>query len=296
MIYGVKFVLRYLSGLAPAGRNLAVYPDDTFIVSYPRSGNTWTRFLLANLLRPHEPVTFLNIEEIIPDAEALSNRRLKSVPRPRFIKTHEYFDHRYGNVIYIVRDPRDVVISYYHFQRKYRHIPDECPLDLYVQDFVHSRRVSGSWGNWGENVGSWLGPRMGTPRFLLLRYEDLMADTAAELTRVCVFLGIHPDPGLLQRAIENSSAEHLRELERVQGREWVSTRSVRPDIPFIRTAEVGGWQTQLTPDSVRAIESAWGDLMRRLGYRLSSEEAQSPSTAGTPPAREPMEALKRGSA
>jgi sulfotransferase family protein len=61
-----------------------------------------------------------NIEQIIPDEEAQSNRYLKRVHSPRVIKSHQYFDHRYPKVLYITRDPRDVAFSYYNFCRKYR--------------------------------------------------------------------------------------------------------------------------------------------------------------------------------
>src|ERR1051326_236512 len=98
MIYGIRKIAKFLMGTDIAGRKLAVFPDDTFIVSYPRSGNTWTRFLIANLLHPDEPVTFRNISRLLRDSEARSSRYLKSIPRPRVIKSHEYFDHRYQRV------------------------------------------------------------------------------------------------------------------------------------------------------------------------------------------------------
>ena len=79
MIYGIKQVLKYILRRDIAGRSLAVYPDDTFIVSYPRSGNTWTRFLIANLLHPEEPATFANIERLVPDSEAQSSWSLKQI-------------------------------------------------------------------------------------------------------------------------------------------------------------------------------------------------------------------------
>src|SRR5208337_5516979 len=110
MIYGIKRVLKSAFGLDIAGRTLAVRPDDTFLVSYPRSGNTWTRFLIANLLHPQEHVTFANIERQVPDAEAQSSRYMRGVPSPRIIKSHSYFHPRYPRVIYIVRDPRDVAL------------------------------------------------------------------------------------------------------------------------------------------------------------------------------------------
>jgi hypothetical protein len=257
-----------------AGRNLAVYPDDTFIVSYPRSGNTWTRFLIANLLHPDEPATFANIERLVPDAEAQSSRALKRVPRPRCIKSHEYFDHRYRRVVYIVRDPRDVALSYYHFERKYQHIDDACPLDRYVEDFVNGRLNSADWGSWGENVGTWLSARAGDPDFLLLRYEDMIQDPDQQLARIARFLRIEADEQRRECVIERSSAQRMRELERKQGEEWVSTKNHRKDIPFIGTAASGEWKSKLSRRSVAQIESTWGALMQSLNYELVTEEGQ----------------------
>lgn len=271
MIYGLRTVFQYLLGRDIAGRNLLVYPDDTFIVSYPRSGNTWTRFLVANLLHPEQPASFATIERTVPDSEAQSSRYLRTVPRPRVIKSHEYFDPRFKQVIYIVRDPRDVALSYYDFQRKYRQIPDDYPIRQYVRDFVGGRLSSADWGTWAENVNSWISTRHGQPGFLLLRYEDMVADTRPELAKMAAFFGIEASPQLLRNTIERSSAERLRDLERTQGSEWVSTKNKRSDIPFIRTATAGGWRQKLPADSIAMIEAAWGPVMRNLGYRFAGD-------------------------
>jgi hypothetical protein len=111
VINELRNVWRYVLGWDRAGRDFRVYPDDVFVVSYPRSGNTWTRFLIANLIYQDDPVTFANVEQRIPDIYTSSKRHLKKLPRPRMIKTHEYFDPRYKKVVYIVRDPRDVALS-----------------------------------------------------------------------------------------------------------------------------------------------------------------------------------------
>jgi hypothetical protein len=214
MKYGVKRIAKYLLGTDIAGRQLAVRRDDTFIVSYPRSGNTWTRFLIANLLFPDQRISFTNIEQLIPDAEALSSRYLKSLPSPRVIKTHQYFDHRYAKVLYIVRDPRDVLVSYYHFYRKYRHIADDYPIDQFIHGVVNGALGATEWGTWAENVGTWVAARSGQPTFLLLRYEEMMADTPAELAKAAQFFGVDATPAQLCRAIENSSADRLRALEK----------------------------------------------------------------------------------
>ncbi len=280
MIYGIRSVLGYLLGTDKAERNFAVYRDDTFLVSYPRSGNTWTRFLIANLMYPAERVTFANIERLIPDTASQSNRALKRTPRPRIIKTHQYFDHRYRKMIYIVRDPRDVALSYYDFHRKYRTIEDSYPLEAWVKDFVRGNLTSADWGTWGENVASWLYTRGRSANFLLLRYEDMVENTPRELARIAHHLGVEVTTDRLDEVIRRSSADRMRELEKVEENEWVATKKHRKDIPFVRVAKAGGWRTKLPEPCVASIESTWGDLMSALGYELVSTGAPLTDTMG----------------
>ena len=276
MLYGIKSIVTYLLGTDIAGRNLAVRQDDTFLVSYPRSGNTWTRFLIANLVFPDKVVDFRNIEKLIPDANSQSSRTLKSAPPPRVIKTHEYFDHRYPKTIYIVRDPRDVALSYYQFSRKYGHIDEKVSLENFVDDFVCGRLISADYGTWGENVGSWMHARGHSLSFLLVRYEDMRQNPTTELIRISTFMGIRPDPVRLQKAVEQSSADHMRKLEELQDDQWQKTlgyvarreykKKKRKDIPFIGWAKAGGWRNSLPESCVHQIESAWGELMTTVGY------------------------------
>src|SRR5271163_2666342 len=132
LVGSVRQASRVLTGRQLAGRGVTVFPDDIFLVSYPKSGNTWTRFLLGNLMHTDCRITFSNVEQKVPDIYGASKNTLKKSPRPRLLKSHECFDPRYRRVIYVVRDPRDVAVSAYHYDRKCRNISDDFPVETYI--------------------------------------------------------------------------------------------------------------------------------------------------------------------
>jgi len=275
---------RVLGGRQIAGRGLTVFPDDVFLVSYPRSGNTWTRFLIGNLLSQGAPVTFSNIESRIPEIYFNRDRFLRQLPRPRMLKSHEPFQPHYPRVIYIVRDPRDVAVSFYHHNVKARNIPDDYPMADFVPRFI-AGEFDRKFGSWRDNVLSWITLRGNTPDFLMLRYEDMKRDTVSALSTIAGFLElssfsrIDTSPQFLQRAIELSSPERMRALEKKEAKQWVLTKDTRSDKPFVRSAAVGGWKSNLTPESVEAIESSWSGLMQDLGYELLSTHRPESSAA-----------------
>lgn len=257
-----------------AGRDVEVLPGDIFIVSYPKSGNTWTRFLLGNLIYENEPITFANVEDRVPSLYLYSSRKLKKLPR--ILKSHDCFDPRYKTVIYIVRDPRDVLVSAYHYAHKLKILPEGQPVEEFLPGLLDGTFRSGvrglvdpRWGSWHDNVASWLAMRHNR-KFLLLRYEDMLEDPERELVKIAEFLGIPSTPERLARAVKLSSAEHMRELEKKQSSLWTLTKDTRSDIAFVRKARSGTWESELSPAAVEKIEAAWGPLMRTLGYKLAS--------------------------
>ena len=266
---------RVLTGRQMAGRGVTVFPDDVFLVSYPRSGNTWARFLISNLIYQNEPTTFANVESRIPEIYFNPDHVMRRLPRPRILKSHECFQPHYPRVVYVARDPRDVAISYFHHNVKWRNIPEDYPMDDFVPRFM-AAEFDTRWGSWSDHITSWLSMRHGRKEFLFLRYEDMKKEPIAALKSIGHFLGegsfsnFDMTDQALANAVELSSPERMRKLEKEQAGKWVLTKQTRGDKPFVRTATAGGWKAVLSPRSVAQIESGWGDVMRKLGYELSA--------------------------
>jgi hypothetical protein len=251
-------------------REITIFDDDVFITSYTRSGNTWMRFMVGNLLDPDNPVTFLNVERRVPDMYKNADWALRRLPRPRVLKSHETFDARYRRIIYIVRDPRDVAVSNYNWEIKLRSNPESYPIESSVPHWMAGH----SWpriGSWADNVNSWLATRQGHDSFLLLRYEDIQENPQRELARVAQFMSLNRDPERINQAIALSSAARMRKMEETQGTKWVATFHTRNDKTYIPNAFSGGWRFALPQKTVTEIEARWGALMKQLGYKLSSE-------------------------
>jgi hypothetical protein len=271
MLARFKAGIRSLAGHNPPGRNLVVFPDDSFLVGYPKSGNTWSRFLVANLLYPNRNPNWANIDELVPSPEVMSKRHFERMQRPRVIwGVHDSFNARYKQVIYIVRDPRDVALSQYAHHRKRKLIEDGHPFAEFLERFLAGE--TNEHGSWKHNVASWIAARYGDPGFLLVRYEDMISAPEQELGRIAGFLGVKTTSHDLAKAVEQSSPDRMRRLEQEGAEKCALTKNTRLDLPFVRTAKAGNWRSDLPEDSIALIENAWGQWMKWFGYSLVTRE------------------------
>lgn len=246
-----------------AGRRLDVFEDDVFLVSYPKSGNTWLRFLVANLLKK-ESVTFKTIPNYIPDIYGKTNAELMSYRRPRILKSHEYYDSRYKRLILVVRDPRDVLISYYHYSKKTGRISSDCSLEEFSYDFIGGR--VDPYKDWCQHFLGWHSNKK--EGILVVRYEDLLSNSIFEVKRIADFLGVSDiENDELMTVIERSSFKAMRENEKKkEGENWSHLKG-SSSVPFVRSGVSGGWKDEgLAPDVVKRINEEWGEAMDILGY------------------------------
>ncbi len=254
-------------------RHRDVRPDDTFVASYPRAGSTWLRFLLQEILM-EEPSTFPSVNRVIPqvgfhrDAYRLPNGG-------RIIKTHEAFRPEYGRAIYLARDPRDVLLSEYAFQKALGVTAAE--LDDYIDDFV-LRQVNAN-GCWRDHARSWLDASEKNPDIRIFRFEDLRRDTTGTLREMLSFLEVSSDQSRILGAIRNNGVKEMR------AKELTTPQKTSRDGKFVREGCSGGWRKNLTPQQARRIDCAMQNEMRRLGYPATEDAlagADILSAAGQP--------------
>jgi sulfotransferase family protein len=253
-----------------------------WIASYPKSGNTWVRFLLCNLLHGRQD-SALSLNTLAPDIHEVGAQILHHPGG--LAKTHFAFSprmpcaERTAAAIYVVRDPADVIASNYHYQRRSGASSEDSPgaFDRYFDRFVEERgdprwRELGM-GTWEQNACSWLDPNHPFP-VLCLRYEALLADPHSAARSLARLLRPGSSDEEIGLAVESSSFARLREVEEADIRHRRVGIFYKPYLQdsidsgnrFMRSGTAGEGARRLNAEQRARLQAAFPALLRRLGY------------------------------
>lgn len=271
-----------------------------WLASYPKSGSTWLRTMLSALLSPEHEVDLHDLvgratldtpssldeelgfdpAELSPDAlnevRAAAFRRaaaLTPATTPTFQKTHlanialrggsRLFDEKSGRAVYLVRDPRDVAVSYSHYIAE--------PVTTVVEAMCGDQTVLGRaqldrptflqqpMGSWSGHAQSWVdSPSLPV---LTVRYEDLLADPGGQLGRVADFAHLDASTESLAQAVQRTSMSALQALEDEHG----FPESMATADRFFRNG-VAGEGLLLSDELQRQLMASCGPTMQRFGY------------------------------
>ena len=230
---------------------------DIFIAGYPKSGNTWLQNLITGIYFGVNPDLAPDtlIQELVPDIHFKNYyRRLKT---PMFFKTHYLPRPEYKRVIYLVRDGRDVMVSYYHHQMAIRNGG--------VDFMALVRDGEGLFpGKWHEHVRAWNSNPYGAEK-IVIKYEDLKKDALTELIRFCDFAHIDRDQTFLQRVIDQTEFTKMQAKER-EGRITSANKIWTQDRHFFRRGVVESYRDEMSADVLDAFLQDAGSMLRELGY------------------------------
>ena len=272
-----------------------------WLSSYPKSGNTWFRVFLSNLFSDTPDAVHINELNLSPissnrsiidgylgmhsaelDAEEVDNLRplvyrklSEETEGTAYIKTHEAWtlnsrgypifpEEITLGVLYIIRNPLDVAISYsFHNNESIDStislLNDDVSALCERKDRI-SMQTRQKLGSWSNHVNSWI--ELSKLPVYVIRYEDMLNDPLNTFKGAVDFLKLDYGEAEIRSAIDNSSFDTLRNME---GKDGFKERGMNSEV-FFRKGKTNQWESELSEAQINKITSHHGAIMKRFAY------------------------------
>lgn len=247
----------------------------SWIASFPKSGNTWLRFIAAHVLFDSGNDS-AKVDAAVPDMHYSTGGLLHRYDGAYVVKTHfpydklpERFD--FCKSAYVVRHPLDVVASSAQYL-----VPEDDPeqrLGL-ARQFIEYGNLrhwhNMGFGPWEGHVKSWL-DAADDGDILVMRYEDMLENPEGAITRFARHYGVELSDERTTQIAEDTSFEAMKALEEADidsGTGLFSTESKykRSGFSFLQRGQAGRYKDVLTDDLVETLTDRFRPMMEVLGY------------------------------
>jgi hypothetical protein len=270
----------------PIKRSILPYlpKPEYYLISYPKSGRTWLRMMLGTAVLHHlrlpvdDPTDLENFARYTPDFPTIrishdTEWQNRSCPEVKF-RPRLYCD---SKIIFLVRDPRDVLVSFFHHSKNRNvfgaHLPEfSTPEEMIDAESGGLRTILRFYNVWAENL-----PK--TQGYTVCYYEELKTNPEAELARCLAFLGLADVPvESLRAAVEEGEFGRMQEAERTG--KFAHHRLRAPDPSNVssfkvRKGIVGGYTAELSPTAIRKMDdiitAELSELFSRYKYRTGEK-------------------------
>jgi sulfotransferase len=246
-------------------RTVAMRPDDICFTGFPKSGSTWLSYVLLMITRSGEVPTDTTLRDCVQWVASSftyprSREELDVMASPRIFKSHMPYHMAVGGCpvdsqcryIYIARNPKDVIVSYYYFERSKSWAGGyDGSWDHWLRMFMEGKIQR---GDWFDHVLSWWEHRH-AENILFLKYEDMRKDIQAEATKMAQFLDYPMSPSLLAAIEERTSFRNMREDE------FSNMHEIEELGGFFRKGRAGSWQEQFSPSQNELFNEVYDERM-----------------------------------
>jgi hypothetical protein len=252
-------------------KEFVVQDDDVFVVTYPRSGTTWTEQMVHLLVRNGEQGE-QKITDAVPWLETLPHRPngmsefLKTIPGRRLFTSHlphplfPRLNSTTAKVVYVARNPKDVAIStYFHNQSKsgYEGTWEEH-FDLFLHNDV-------GCGPYFDHILPWWQASQSDKRILFLKYEDMKHDHAGNVARLASFLDLQADAQLIDKVVALSSFKSMTSNQNTNF-DWVPQKA---DVPkHFRKGDIGDWRNHFSAEQSQQMDAWFMENMKGTGLQF----------------------------
>ncbi|GFO43020.1 sulfotransferase [Plakobranchus ocellatus] len=239
-----------------------VREDDIWISTFPKSGTTWVQEIVYLVMNNADTGKALQttIERRVPFFEypIPGFKAISAMPSPRLIKSHlplsllpDQMKAKKPKIIYVYRNPKDTVVSYYEFLVKFlTYTKFTGKFEDFCRLFTEGKVLCGPW--WKHVTEAWA--RRHEDNFLLLCYEDLQADLDKNVRIVAEFLGKSLTDEQVARIVKHCSFDSMKNNNTVNY-EWFKRKGLaRKEPKFLRNGKVGDWKNHLSPDIVKQFD------------------------------------------
>ncbi|NXF95797.1 ST3A1 sulfotransferase, partial [Eubucco bourcierii] len=246
--FSVNTTLEHVSSL----EDFEINDSDIFLVTYPKSGTVWTQNILSLIIHEGHRNGTEKIEtmERIPWLEyKTSTKDYTKLPLPRVFATHlPYYlvprdlRNKRASIIYVTRNPKDVMVSYYHFS-KYMNTLEEIPdFNLFMERFLAGKVLGSSWI---DHVSGWYSHAEDF-NILFLTYEEMKKDLRSAVLKICKFLGKKLSEEELDSVVRQASFENMKKDPRANYENLPDDVVAKDKGTFLRKGTVGDWKNNMT--------------------------------------------------
>ncbi|XP_056305279.1 sulfotransferase family 1, cytosolic sulfotransferase 5 [Danio aesculapii] len=247
--------------------------EDLLIATYPKAGTTWTQEVVDLILndgdvekckRAPTQVRMPLLEMTTADDPSAGITMLEAMVPPRVIKTHlpiQLVPHSFWEagckVIYVARNPKDSVVSYYHFDRMNLSQPEPGPWKQYLEKFMTGQLV---WGSWYDHVKEYWRKRH-DKKILYIFFEDMKEDPAREVSDIAQFLGRQLSKSIIDHIVQMTTFSVMRENPMANYSTVPDTKFDRTVSEFMRKGEVGDWKNHFSAEEDAAFDEHYHRMM-----------------------------------
>ncbi|XP_031170789.1 sulfotransferase 1C2 isoform X1 [Sander lucioperca] len=259
-------------------------PSDLLIATYPKAGTTWTQEIVDLLLhngdaeackRAPTPIRSPFLEIFSPPPIPSGLDLLKEMDPPRIIKTHLPFQlvppgfwENKCKAIYVARNAKDNLVSYFHFDCMNMTQPDPGPWEGYILKFMRGEYPCSpgpevAWGSWYDHVkGYWM--EREKKNILYLFYEDMKENPRREVERIMRYLDLSVSDEVISRIVELTSFKNMKENPMANYSCIPAPVFDHSISPFMRKGEVGDWRNHFTPEQSKMFDEDYEKQMKEV--------------------------------